>query len=234
MINCYRVSVCWGQCGDNVSDCPPPPEFHEPDTSWSWGTGGIFDDILKWASNALDFLGGLGTTIIVALVVLVLVILGVVKVVMDCNVGEEANPPSAQGLHNNRSFVPSPILVHASLGNIKCPPCCVSLGKGLYHGTCQCYRLVYSCLRHQVVGTVSEAVDVATGKPATDSIQTGVESHSDINVQRPASCDRMCRGAKAARKQFRRKMRLLKRKGITPPENAVWWQTKYQCTCVVR
>ena len=127
-----------------------------------------------------------------------------------------------------------PFFVLASLGNVRCPPCFSTLLRGLYYGCCQCFRLFCSCLVDTAVDTVSGAVDVITGKSTADNIGVGVESHSDINAQRPATCDGMCRGAKAARKVFRRKMRLLKRKGITPPENAVWWQTKYECTCVVR
>ena len=127
-----------------------------------------------------------------------------------------------------------PIFVHASLGNVICPPYFVFIARGSYYGCQQCYRVLCSCLVDTAADTVSGAVGVVTGTSVADNVAVGVDSHSDFNTQRPATCDGMCRGAKAARRLFRRKMRLLKRKGITPPENAIWWQTKYECTCVVR
>jgi len=42
----------------------------------------------------------------------------------------------------------------------------------------------------------------------------------------------MCRGARVARKAFRRKVRVLRRKGMAVSE--AWWEAGYECSCRVR
>ena len=51
-------------------------------------------------------------------------------------------------------------------------------------------------------------------------------------VKRPRVCDGMCRGARVARKTHRRKVRVLRRKGMAVSE--AWWESGYECTCRVR
>lgn len=51
-------------------------------------------------------------------------------------------------------------------------------------------------------------------------------------VKRPRVCDGMCRGARVARKAHRRKVRVLRRKGMAVSE--AWWESGYECTCRVR
>ena len=51
-------------------------------------------------------------------------------------------------------------------------------------------------------------------------------------TKRPRVCDGMCRGARVARKAYRRKVRVLRRKGMAVSE--AWWEAGYECTCRVR
>lgn len=164
---------------------------------------------------------------IIVILVIGVVALGVGKVVLDCQTGEDVTLVPAQNRAITWFFV-------SLLGNVRMPVCFTVLGKGLYRGCRECFRVCCSCLVKEAVSTVSGAVDVITGKPLDKDVDVGIEDRSDINIRRPATCDGMCRGAKRARRLFRKKMRLLKRKGRKPPENAIWWETKYECTCVVR
>ena len=48
---------------------------------------------------------------------------------------------------------------------------------------------------------------------------------------RPSYCNGMCDGAKHARNEYRKEMRIRLRNGL--PVNKAWWDDEYNCTCVV-
>lgn len=76
------------------------------------------------------------------------------------------------------------------------------------------------------------ATVIASGK--NDTKYVGREAVTAKNARRPLNCDGMCRGAKQARRIHRKKLRVLKRRGVKPGKMLAWWEKSYNCTCVVR
>ena len=80
------------QCGSNQTDCPPPPTYLKPANYSNIGisfrglTGG-FEKVGKWFKDTFDS-GTLGTTIVVAIIVLLVIGLGALKVVLVVYTGK--------------------------------------------------------------------------------------------------------------------------------------------------
>lgn len=78
------------------------------------------------------------------------------------------------------------------------------------------------------------AVGMANGVPmfATNMVRDQLTMFADHG--QPARCDGMCKGAKKARNNHRKRLRINERKGIKAKEDDVWWKHPYMCTCQVR
>lgn len=55
-----------------------------------------------------------------------------------------------------------------------------------------------------------------------------------ISGKRPTNCDGTCHGAKRVRRNHRKKLRLMKRKGLKIDKIGPWWEKPYECTCVIK
>lgn len=133
------------------------------------------------------------------------------------------------------------IIIHHT-GDANCDFCLKTL-KYMWLG-CKCccgnsYRLfIYvlsklcRCFFKTGVNMVWGAAVIATGRNETKYI--GRETEVKKNTRRPMNCDGMCRGARQARRMYRKKLRVLKRRGAKTAKMLAWWEKGYTCTCVVR
>lgn len=89
-------------------------------------------------------------------------------------------------------------------------------------------RACWSDFRRTCLCCFAKVFTGVTGEKDSDAL--GVETGR--GWRRPRYCDGMCRGAKLARRQHRKEMRMNKRMGNY--KETPWYTKKYTCTCVVR
>lgn len=170
---CFCHGYCGCSCGDNASNCPPPPTLKDSLTP------NEVTDVIKFFQDLGDFLQyNLGAMIIAAIIIKILIILGILKVVMMIATGEVE---------------------------------------------CQALWFAIGAIIMATTGIPMFVTNMAKGQMA----QYG--DHGQ-----PARCDGMCQGAKKARREHRKKLRIKKRKGKKVKDDDVWWKEPYQCDCRVR
>eukprot|EP00731_Ephydatia_muelleri_P038319 Em0718g4a len=89
---CFCYGHCGCACGSNRTDCPPPPTYLKPANYSNFGISvrgltGAFEKVGKWFKDTFDS-GTLGTTIVVAIIVLLVIGLGALKVVLVVYTGK--------------------------------------------------------------------------------------------------------------------------------------------------
>ena len=127
--------------------------------------------------------------------------------------------------------------IKSLVGQLNCPThypiklCCLMIH------TCisVCCTKWCSCILDVTYRTVYGATALYTGEDG-DIKHANTIGQTGQQVRRPLYCDGTCQGANQARRQYRKQLRMLKRKGINPRGKLpdVWWMTSYRCTHTVR
>ena len=193
------------QCGDNTTECPPPPEYAKNDTLKEWNGG-----FLGKLKDVADFLkGNFGKFALAGWFFFMLICLGFLKVAHMFLTGQVDYPALTKPLK----------LVHTVTSKVfgeYCPKIC-----GRCCEFCQRYSL---CMCALTVTTLTGQKDY-TAQARDDYLYKR-------GWRRPRQCDGMCSGAKQARRSHRKQMRINKRKGMK--NETAWFQKPYTCTCKVR
>ena len=116
------------------------------------------------------------------------------------------------------------------LGNIQCPATtCICCCKCCYTAFSRIWGKCGECLC-----TLLFCGAMGVSKFTTTNNKNSKGSFLSSNTARPTNCDSMCSGAKQARRAHRKKLRKMKREGVKMDRAEFWWETKYECTCVVK
>lgn len=226
------------QCGNNISECPPPPEYHTPDNfneiniDLSFG----FDDLnIKWLDDFSKWMKShFGGIILFIIILVVLLILGVVKVLLMVFAGMIIITfyIILCYSHNEGQIVFPAVKVCCSAictaVTTAVKVCCSAICTGV----ATCAKTFCSCCCSTVLNVVWGVGVAAKGKDKTKYV--GRENMVDRNAKRPVNCDGMCTGAKKARRVHRKKLRMLKRQGAKATKITVWWEKPYTCTCIIK
>ena len=194
------------QCGSNRTDCPPPPTYlksanYSGDIFRGFSTG--FDKAGKWFKETLDS-GTLGTSIVVAIIVLLVIGLGALKVVLVVYTGK-LNLPAVPG----------------------CTRCCC----GIASACGECLKIGLRNLRLDFILCCTQVLPGGGKGGATAAAQVAGPGSGWV---RPAHCNGACGGARWARKEHRKLLRKHERRSLADAPPTVWWESPYTCTCAVR
>ncbi|XP_019853252.1 PREDICTED: uncharacterized protein LOC109582771 [Amphimedon queenslandica] len=203
---CFCYGYCGCSCGNNISDCPPPPEFQSPDqfSPIDFGLDYDFEGLnLEWLSDITDwFSSHFGALILFAIIAVVLILLGLAKVSLLIFAGQIALPAMNQ--------------------------CCGAMSRCVS----LCCSAFCICCTKTALNTAWKASKLTSGKDTSRHV--GQEDVVESGAQRPRTCDGMCSGAKKARRLHRKHLRMLKRQKAKDFEVTAWWEKPYTCTCVVK
>ena len=198
------------KCGDNVTDCPPPPEFKESQNISTFDINlglnlnlGFITDIYDKLKGYIadELLGYLGGFVVIAWIIGLVVLLGAIKVIIDLVSG---------GAINNINPLNPVGTFFAVMGQL-----------------CNSFGQMSSCCKKGTTLCFCCVVKAAT-------VTGGQLQEPADGSQRPLYCDGTCLGARRARKAYRKKLRTMKLTKKTDSLPPPWWKTKYHCTCVVR
>ena len=208
------MSICpYTQCGDNTTECPPPPEYHKDDKFVD--INGELAKKFKWLADIRDFMvGNFGKFVLAAWFFHILLCLGVLKVLHMLLTGQVNYPaltnPAKKGLK----------LVYEMQKKIFDQWCPM-----VYSRVCGgCERCCLCCCAFFGQALTGQKDHTATARQAADFESGG--------WRRPRTCNGMCSGAKQARRNHRKQMRINKRKGMK--NETAWYQKPYNCTCKVK
>ena len=205
LINSHTLSL---QCGNETTVCPDPPTFDnstKPENLNKWLT--------KFINSVKDFVGPLVSTFGTAsIIILILLILGVLKVVHMVITGEIKMPAASEPTQMAMQFA-------KDLGE-----------KIIKEWLPQAYdSCVSSCAKctwssYSAVFYILTCGRFAKEAQLSKSVERG--------WRRPQRCNGMCGGAKVARRNHRKQMRINKRRGMK--NEMAWFQKPYTCTCKVK
>ncbi|XP_065919343.1 hapless 2-like [Dysidea avara] len=204
---CFCYGYCGCSCGHNTTNCPEAPttfrnktQKKDPFSKFKSPFSGLSNlELLKFGSL-------FGSIALSLLIIWVLVALGILKVIFILYTGQAKFPFEDQ-------------IKQFFLGILKC--ICICCKKGWIEAKKTTIE----------AGTAAAALtgDIDATLAAEDLIDDTERELGLAPTKRPRACDGMCRGACVARKSFRRKVRVLRRKGMAVSE--AWWEAGYECSC---
>ena len=212
----YIISL---QCGYNTSDCPPPPKYHEDDK---------FAQLdLRWINKVAVFLKipqlsdflklNFGKLILVFWFIVILLVLGLIKYFhSSCSSKTSQNmPPGPMG----------PKMMVAMKGMEMKDKFMQEIVPAIYDSVTSTLYIYFvkicACFGQGLKGKTDFTIH-AKNRYITES----------GGWRKPVTCNGMCSGAKTARHNHRKQMRINKRRGAK--SDAVWYQKPYRCSCKVR
>lgn len=195
------------QCGNGTTTCPKPPEFKE----------GNSKRINLWFTRLVDklkkIIGPLTSSLATAtIIILILLVLGIIKVVHMIITGEIQMPAASEPTQMAIQFAKNLAEKILKEWLPEAYDSCVSnCAKCTWSSYSMCFY-VLTCGRFAKEAQLSKTVE--------------------RGWRRPKRCNGMCTGAKVARRNHRKQMRMNKRKGMK--NEMPWFAKPYTCTCKLK
>jgi hypothetical protein len=210
MDTCFCYGYCGCTCSTNDTECPEDAKFDigTNTTAPPWFGFNIDIDLPALGAIFSFFSVGLGGLTITGLIIAALIGLGVLKVIYISMTGDIDCPAITKSIKAIVRVIY--ITLRECCGS--CCKCCGRLGLNIAFGASTSYRR-----RIRINKFI------------------GRENMVDRDAKRPVNCDGSCKGAKRARRIFRKRLRVMKRRGVPASRlQGLWWEKPYNCTCVVK
>ena len=199
------------QCGNDTTDCPPPPPIANSTRGKLWDWDEFFPD---WLTNMFRAETAV-TFVFIFWIILLLFCLGNLKILHMIITGQIDFPMVTEPVIMVLSVVKG-VLTHLFKEFLP-----------------EQYDACMTCCEKSIMLCCARAFCILTfGKVQTNNIEIAAERKVARGWRRPRHCNGMCAGAKDARRRHRKQMRINKRKGMK--SDIPWFQKPYTCTCKVK